>query len=383
LLGCEVALSIVLLVGAGLFVRTMQAGLHTDLGFDAASLAAVRVNPSLGGYKGAELENYYREAVDRASHIPGVTGVALSTHVPLASLNPLPFVAGEKAAAQSASPDDQVSAGWVYISSNYFDVLQVPVVAGRAFTPDDTLHAFSTAIINQAAAHALFPDGHPVGRQMVHAGSMHFTIVGVVRDTKYTSVQDQHVPMIYTPITPDFSDDVHIIVRSARPSVALAELRRVVAAVPPRPPIREARLVAAQIDAALQPQRFGATLLGVYSLLGMLIASVGVYGLVAYIVAQQRREIGIRIALGAQPAQIVELVTSRIAITVVLGVVVGLVVALFASRALAGFLYGVTPTDGPTFVAASVAMIVASLAACVLPARRALRMDAALAMRAE
>ena len=383
LLACEVALSIILLVGAGLFVRTMQAGLRSDLGFDPAPLAAARVNPSLGGYKGAQLSSYYRTATEEAARIPGVTGVALATQVPLAGVDQLPFVAGEKASAQSPSAEDEVNLGWVYISPNYFDVLNVPIVDGRAFVPDDTVHAFSTAIINQAAAKALFPDGHPVGRQLVHAGMMRFTVVGVVRDTKYASVQDKSVPMIFTPITPDFSDDVQFIVRSTRPSAALAELRRVLATVSPRPPVREARLVADQVTAALQPQRFGATLLGIYSLLGLLIASVGVYGLVAYIVARQRREIGIRIALGAQAGQVVQLVTSRIAVAVAAGIVVGLSAAAFASQALSGFLYGVRPIDAPTFIAAVVAMAIASLAACVLPARRALKMDPALAMRVE
>jgi len=383
LLGGEVALSIVLLVGAGLFVRTMQKGLRSDLGFDPAPLAAVRVDPALGGYKGADLANYFTMAAERAARIPGVTAVALATHVPLSAIEQLPFVNGEKAATQTPTTADQVNAGWVYISPNYFDVLHVPVVDGRAFTPDDTARALSTAIVNQAAAKALFPDGHPVGRQIVHAGMMRFTVVGVVRDTKYASVQDRSVPMIYTPITPDFNDDVLFIVRSARPEAALADLRRILTAVAPHPPIREAGLVSQRVNLALQPQRFGETLLGAYSLLGLLIAAVGVYGLVAYIVGRQRREIGIRIALGAQPTQIVRLVTSRIATSVAAGMVVGLIAAGLASRALQGFLYGVTTTDALAFAAAAGAMIVAALAACALPTRRALNMDPALAMRTE
>src|SRR6185503_3876243 len=305
LLAGEGALSIVLLVGAGVFVRTMQAGLRSDLGFDPAPLAAARINPALGEYKGVELANYYRDATARAAAIHGVTGVALGTQVPLAKVDVLPFVAGEKAAAQAPGTEDQVNAGWVYISPNYFDVLHVPIVDGRAFIASDTARALSTAIINQAAAKAFFPDGHPVGRQIVHAGMMRFTVVGVVRDTKYASVQDRQVPMVFTPMIPDFSDDVQFIVRSTNPAAALADLRRVLAEVAPHPPIRQARLVADQVNAALQPQRFGATLLGAYSLLGLLIAAVGVYGLVAYIVARQRREIGIRIALGAGGGQVV------------------------------------------------------------------------------
>jgi putative ABC transport system permease protein len=385
LLGCEVALAIMLLVGAGLFVRTVQAGLRADLGFDPTQLAAVRVNPALGGYKGAEVSGYYRMAIERASQIPGVTGVALSTHVPLASAGQLPFVAGEKAAASGGggSADDQVNAGWVFISPNYFDVLHVPIVDGRPFTPDDTARAFSTAIVNQAAAKALFPDGHPVGRQMTHAGSMRFTIVGVVRDTKYTSVQERQVPMVFTPMTPDFSDDVLFIVRSASPGAALQQLRRALAAVPPHPPILEPRLVAEQVNTVLEPQRFGATLVGTYSLLALLIASVGVYGLVTYIVAKQQREIGIRIALGARPGQVLELIASRIAAAVSAGVVVGLGAASLASRAMEGFLYGVTTTDFPAFAGAAAAMFLAAFLACVVPAQRALRMDPVRAMRLE
>ena len=383
LLGGEVALSIILLVGAGLFVRTVQAGLRSDLGFDPAPLAAVRVNPALGGFKGLELSNYYRFATERAAQLPGVSGVALATHVPLAGFGTLPFVAGDKAATSEASVDDQVNAGWVYISPNYFDVLRVPIVEGRAFTPGDTARALSTAIVNQAAARALFPDGHAVGRQMVHAGSMRFTIVGVVRDTKYASVQDRNVPMVFTPITPDFSDDVHFIVRSTRPAAALEQLRHALTAVPPHPPIREARLVADQVNLTLEPQRFGATLVGTYSLLALLIASVGVYGLVAYIVAKQQREIGIRIALGARPGQVIELVAVRIALAVGAGVLVGLVAASLASRAMDSFLYGVTRTDIPAFAAAAAVMILAALAACVIPARRALTLDPVRAMRLE
>ena len=383
LLAGEVALSIVLLVGAALFVRTMQRGLHSDLGFDPAPLAAVRVNPSLGGNTGAELEAYYRGAIERASQIPGVSGVALSSHVPLAAVFPLPFVPGEKAASSGDPTEGQVSAGWVYISPNYFDVIHVPVVEGRAFTADDSTRSNSIAIINQAAAKALFPDGRSVGREMVHAGMMRFTVVGVVRDTKYASVRDSHVPMIFTPLPPRFSDAVHFIVRSSRPAAALEELRRVLRAVPPHPPLQEARLVSEQVNATLEPQRFGATLLGSYSVLALLIAAVGVYGLVAFVLSKQQREIGIRIALGAQPMQVVELVTARIAVTVGVGIIIGLLLATLGTRALDHFLYGVSATDLTAFGVAAVAMLIAALAACVSPARRALHIDPVKAMRVE
>jgi predicted permease len=383
LLGCEIALSIVLLVAAGLFIRTLRKALETNLGFDAAPLAAVRVNPSISGYSGAQLAEYYRGIVERASLIPGVTGVAMGTHVPLAEHGQLPFVPAEKSADGGERAGDQVSAGWVYASPTYFAVLGIPVVAGRAFTPDDAPQSDSLAIINQAAAHALFPDGHPVGRHIVHAGMMRFRIVGVVRDTKYSSVGDDRVPMVFTPMAPDFNDDVNLIVRSQKPAAALDALRRLVQAMPPHPPVQDARLVADQVNTVLEPQRFGATLLAMYSMLALVIASVGVYGVLAYIVEGRKREIGIRIALGARPGKVVELITTRLAGVAITGVLVGLLASTFATRALSRFLYGVSAVDIPTFAVAAAVMLLATLCACVLPSLRALRIDPATAMRLE
>lgn len=383
LLGCEIALSIVLLVGAGLFIRTLQKALETNLGFEAAPLAAVRVNPSMSGYSGAQLAEYYRDVVDRASRIPGVTGVALSTQVPLAAHGHLPFVPAEKSTDGADRAGDQVSAGWVYVSPTYFAVLGVPMLEGRAFTPNDAARSDSIAIINQAAAHALFPDGHSIGREIVHAGMMRFSIVGVVRDTKYSSVSDERVPMVFTPMAPDFNDDVNVIVRSQKPTSALDALRRLAQSMPPHPPVQDVRLVADQVNNVLEPQRFGATLLAMYSVLALVIASVGVYGVLAYIVEGRKREIGIRIALGAQPGKVVELITIRVASIAIVGVLAGLLASTLVTRALSRFLYGVTATDIPTFAVAAAAMLLASLCACVLPALRALRIDPATAMRFE
>jgi predicted permease len=379
-LGAEIALSIILLVGAGLFVRSLQKGLHSDLGFNPSPLAAIRINPALSGYRGAQLSGFYQLATERASQIPGVTGVALSSHVPLSSISPLPFVASEKLGASSI--DDQVSAGWVYVSAGFFDVLGVPIIDGRGFMPNDSASS-SVAIINQTAAETLFPDGHPVGKEIVHAGSMHFTVIGVVRDTKYQSVADRRVPMVFTPMESDYGDDVHLVVRSNRPVAALEDLRRVVRSIPPYTPIQDARLVQRQIDRVLEPQRFGSTLLGSYSIIALVIASVGVYGLFAYAVSTQRREIGIRIALGAQAPEIVRLLAARTVVAVLGGVIVGLLGGVAASRAMTRFLYGVAPTDPPTYAAAASVMLAASIIACVPSVRRALRIDPVTSMRIE
>ena len=382
-LGAEVALSIVLLIGAGLFVRTMQNGLRTDLGFNPAPLVALRVNPALSGDAGAMLAEFYQTARERAAAIPGVTGVAMTTHVPLERINQLPFTAADRSDGRGNATTASVSAGWTYVSPEYFDVIGVPVLEGRAFTAEDSSRQNSAVILNQAAAHALFPDGHPLGRVIDHAGMYRLTVVGVVRDTKYTSVRDSHVPMVFTPMGPAFEDAVELVVRANRPAVVLGELRRTLQAIPPHPPLQNVRLVADQVSAALEPQRFGATLLGAYSLLALVIASIGMYGLVAFVVGTQHREIGIRLALGAESGRIVSLVTSRVAIAVVGGVAVGFVVGVFSSQALARFLYDVAPTDPATFAMAGLAMIVAALTACAVPVRRALNIDPVRAIRTE
>jgi predicted permease len=377
LVGAQVGLSLTLLVGAALFVETMRAALTADIGFDPRPLAAITVNPSLAAGDPANARGYYGRVLDAAAGIPGVTGAALSTHLPLGPLDDVrPF------AAEPSLPNaSEVNAGFNAVSDGYFHVLGDPLIDGRPFGATDDERAPPVAIVNETAAQLFAPNGRPLGREIVHANMLRYTIVGVVRDTKYASVRDQHVPMVFVPIAQDGGGDVNVIVRSADPKAALGALGRVLRSLPPHPPQREARLVADQIGAMLMPQRFGATLLGVFSLIALAISAVGIYGGVSYAVNRQRREIGIRIALGARAADVAHLVATRVAMVVACGIVAGLAGAALTSRALDRFLYGVTPLDPAAFLAATLVMSVAAAVAFAIPLVRAIRIDPTKAIR--
>ena len=379
LIGAQVGLSLTLLVGAALFVQTMRAALTADIGFDPRPLAAITVNPSLAADDPANARGYDGRVLDAAAAIPGVTGAALSTHLPLGQLDDVrPFVAEPNVPNES-----EVTAGFNAVSDGYFDVLGDPLIDGRPFGATDDAQAPPVAIVNETAAHLFAPNGRPLGRVIVHANMMRFTIVGVVRDTKYESVRDEHVPMVFVPIAQQGGGDVNVIVRSANPKAALAALGRVLRSLPPNPPQRDARLVADQVGAMLMPQRFGTTLLGLFSLVALAISAVGIYGGVSYAVNRQRREIGIRIALGARVADVVHLVATRVAMVVACGIVAGLAGAALTSRALDRFLYGVTPLDPAAFLAATLVMSAAAAVAFAIPLARAIRIDPTKAIRTD
>lgn len=368
MLGIQVSMSLMLLVGAGLFVRSLRAGLMTDVGFDPRPLATSSADPRLIGYSTSQSAAYYAEVLRRAAELPGVSGAAVATHVPLAPVGALPFTAGPRSLA----------AGAATVSPSYFDVLGVPILEGRGFSAADDARAPAAAILNQSAARALFPDGHAVGRKVAFAGSNLMTVVGIVRDTKYESVRDEHRPVVYFAFPQSYAlwgGRLTLLVRSANPSAALAEIRGELATLPPAPPIQQPGLVKDQVAAVLMPQRFGAALLGLFSAIALAICAVGIYGAVARGVGRQASEIGVRVALGAPSLHVLRTVIARPAATIAWGIAAGMVGAALAGRAVAGFLYGVTPLDGAAFLSSAGVMVLAATAACAVPARRALRMD--------
>ena len=377
----QVAMSLVLLVGAALFVRSLRAGLTSDLGFEPRLLAAVTVDPELAGYVGDRAARYYDELIARASRIPGVRKAALAEHVPLATMVNMPFtgVAGSNAYAGTS-----LVLGSNAISPDYFRAIGVPLIAGRAFTSADREGATQVAIVNEAAAAVLSPD-RPILDQEIHMGPLFdLTVVGIVRDTKYASVRDQHVPVVFLPIAQSRpSGGITVVVRADRPRSILPALRRTVASVGPDVPLHDVRVVADQIDAALMPQRFGSTLLGLFALLSLVISVVGIYGVVAFGVSQRGGELAVRMALGAQGADLVRLVLRQTAVAMLAGGALGLGGAVIASRALERFLYGVRPLDPVAFGGTTLLLALAAALASVIPATRAARVDPIAALRSE
>ena len=375
----QAAISVALLVGAGLFIRSLQAGLATDLGMDPRGLAAVTVDLSLYGYTPERRRAFYRNAVDRARALPGVESAAIGTQVPLARLNRLPMTPiAARDGAQS-----RVSVGFINVSPEYFDVIGVPLVRGRNFTAGDDATAPRVAIVNESAARQLAPGTDIIAREVRMLGTIRYTVVGIVADTKYASVRDSAVPAMFTPVAQPTGMAASLIVRAGNARAILPSLTQLVREMDPDLPVRDVRVVSNQINAALMPQRFGATLLGVLALVALCISTVGIYSVVAYGVSQRTKELGIRIALGANRRHIVRVVAMRSALAIGAGIAVGTAAIGLTSRGLEQFLYGVTRLDIVAFAAAIAVLGIAAAAACLAPVRKALRVDPMAVIRSE
>jgi ABC-type antimicrobial peptide transport system permease subunit len=248
---------------------------------------------------------------------------------------------------------ERVGVGLIHVSPEYFDVIGIPLRAGRGFTASDNASVPRVAIVNESAARHLAPGLDIIGRELRMLGTITYTVVGIVADTKYATVRDSAVPVMFTPVAQPTSMGASLIVRSRNPGAVLPALT--LHEIDPNVPVRDVRLVVQQVDAVLMPQRFGAMLLGALALIALCISTVGIYGVVAYGVSQRARELGIRIALGAGSDHIVRIVALRSALAIGLGMAIGVGAASLATRGLEGFLYGVTRLDLLAFAAGSAA----------------------------
>ena len=376
LVAAQVALALVLLVGAALFGRSLRAGLTTDIGFDPRPLAAVSVDLRIHGYDKARQFAYHTAVLERLATQPGITGAAVAIHVPLGRAISLPF----------ESPDVPEKKPTVLVvnavSDAYFGVLGIPLTEGRPFNAFEASGQGRVAIVSEATARLLWGDAPPIGKKLTLFGPEPYIVVGVARNAKYQSVRDTDVPAVYFPLRQEVGlGGISIIARSSDPDAALRSLQREVAVIDPNVTIRKPRLVGDQIDAVLMPQRFGTTLLGVFAAIALTIASIGVYGVVSYSVAQRRAELGIRIALGAQGSDIYWTVLRASLAAVAIGAVIGIGASVAGSRALAAFLFEVSPLDRVAFATAAAALVAAAVLASLIPARRAARTDPVSSMR--
>jgi predicted permease len=375
----QAAISVVLLVSAGLFIRSLQAGLGTDLGMDPRGLAAATVDLSLYGYTPERRHAFYQDAVARARTLPGVRSAAIGSHVPLARLTRLPMTPVSAAdAAQTRITD-----GYINVSPEYFDVIGIPLVRGRTFTPGDDANEPRVAIVNESAARQLAPGMDILAREVRMLGTIRYTVVGIVADTKYASVRDSVVPVMFTPVAQPTGASASLIVRASNARAALPSLTQLIREMDPDLPVRDMRVVANQINVVLMPQRFGATLLGVLALVALCISTVGIYSVVAYGVSQRTRELGIRIALGATRHHIVRVVAMRSALAIGAGIALGAAAAGLTSQGLEQFLFGVTRLDVVAFGGAIAVLGVAGAFACLSPVRKALRVDPMTVIRSE
>jgi predicted permease len=385
LLVVQVAISLVLLVGAGLFLRTLHNLRRVDVGFDSQNILLFRVTPQLNRYDEKRMASLYRDLLERLGTIPGVRAAALSQHALLSGSTSSTgiFVQGRTYPAAGRQSD---SIYRLIVSQNFFAVMGIPVLVGHGFTDHDVESAPKVVVINEAAARKYFPNENPIGQRfgssLERAGELE--IVGVARDVKYNSVRDTAPPTMYVPYLQSRLGNAVFEVRTAgSPASAAGAIRDAVRQIDPNLPLMDLSTQVEQIERRLLQERIFAQTYTLFGGLALLLASVGCFGLMSYNVARRTNEIGIRMALGAQRQDVMRMVMRESMILVAIGVAVGLGCAVAASRFVGALLFGLSPADPMTMLLAIATMVPASSIAGYIPARRASRVDPMIALHYE
>jgi putative ABC transport system permease protein len=379
----EISLSLVLLVGAGLLVRSFLRLTEVPLGFEPSHLVLATVQrPLTLGFDSPQHLIFFREALDRIKALPGVQVAAMTRQYPLGELN--------NAAIQLRLAD-----GTFYrpgtailldtISLDYFRTMEIPLLKGRFFNDEDSAAAPRVAILSESLARQLFKEHDPLGQRFsIGPDAPGYTVVGVVADTKNSTLDQEPLPEIFTPYVQEPSFVMSFMVRSkADPRSLAASVRQAILSVDKDQPLSELQTMDDLLATSVAPQRFKMLLVGLFALLALLLAAVGVYGLIAYSVGQRTHEIGIRMALGAQRRQVLNLVLGQAALLAFGGVALGIGGALWLTRFFSSMLYNVKPTDPVTLTCVSLLLLGVALLASYLPARRATRVDPMVALRYE
>ena len=381
----EVALAVVVLIGAGLLIRSFVRLRSADPGFQPAGVLTLRL-PLAGGRNASPDRRiaFFRQVTDRVATLPGVRAVGAANGLPLTGLGVGSNFAvdGRPAPAPEQRPMGLLRS----VTCAYFRTMGIPLVAGRVFADSDTSQAPPVIVVNQALARRFWPEGNPIGGRLVvdQNNGRVAEIVGVVADVKPERIENQDWPTIYNPYAQVPVTTMIMVVRTAQPSLSLASaVEREVHRLDPDQPVADIRSMEDVVDRAIAGPRFNAALLGVFAEIAFLLAAVGIYGVISCEVGERTHEIGIRVALGAQPGDVLKLVLGQGARLAGYGIAAGMVAAFALTRLMASMLYGVRATDAYTFVAIPVLLGAVALAASYLPSRRALALDPVTALRHE
>jgi putative ABC transport system permease protein len=391
----EVALSLVLLIGAGLLIASVVHLYRVPVGFNATNLLSAQMSLTGEKYaKTAPVWNFERQVVGRIRQLPGVVSAAAASATPLErGLNTVVFRNG------SFSNDfhEMAEIEFRSVSPSYFQTLEIPVVSGREFADSDSADSERVAVVNQSLAAELWPHQNPIGKPLLAGeGSEKETkprvVVGVVADIKEIGLDQPARPTLYVPeaqVLDSFNEMTNYwfaatcLIRTSGPVNLNNEIRGIITSVDPEEPVSRIESMRVIRDHSIALQRFLMTLMAIFALLALILASVGIYGVLSYQVVRRTREIGIRMALGARPGDVLRLVLRQGMLVVFVGLAIGLAAAFGLSRFLASVLFGVTPADPLTFALVSFVLVAVALLACYVPARRATRVDPLMALRDE
>ena len=378
----EIALALVALVGAGLFIRSMQNAQRIDPGFESKNLFVFAFDLGALHYEEGRAQQYFRTAIDRAKTSPGIESATIASNFPLGGgLARTVFPEGQNEASGYRGTLTQLDD----IAPNFFETLGIPLLLGRGFTDADRKDTKQVAIVSEAMAKQFWPNENAVGKRFHFFGEETLReVVGVARNTVVNVIGEEPQPLAYLPLTQDYAPAVTMQVRTkSQPQAVIAEVRSQVQSLDTNLALTNLNTIGELIDQGLWAPRMGAVLLTGFGAVALLLAVVGVYGVLSYSVNQQAREIGIRMAMGAQSGRILRLVVGQGMRLAIVGLVLGTLIALAATRVLSSLLFGVSAHDPLIFGGVSLILATAAILACYIPARRATKVDPTIALRYE
>jgi len=381
----EIALALILLLGAGLLVRSFRQLTAIDLGFNRENVLTARINLPRSVYRTEpQTAAFFQQLDARLKALPGVQSVGAINHTPFSGFGIIAFTGIEGQPEPDREKDAPLGIG--FVSPDYFRTLQIPLLSGRVYDERDRADAPKVAIVNQAFAQRYFPNGDALGK---HVGfgcekELCATIVGVVGNIKQESITTGVSPELYVPFNQMPMNGMTVFVRTnGEPSELARALRSEVLAIDGNQPVFDVKTLDQRVIETIAVSRSLMLLFSGFALVALALACVGTYGIVSYSVSQRTREIGIRMALGARAGDVLRMVLQNGMKLVVAGILIGVAGALALTRFLTTLLFGVTPTDKLTFVVVSMVLIIVALIACLIPARRATKVDPLKALRYE
>ncbi len=388
----QVALSLVLLIGSGLFLRSLHEIQFANPGFDADRVLTTSLRINLLRFTRAQGREFYRQVIERVESIPGVQSASLARIVPISGdTRRGDFVVEgqderEINDRRLRGENDLQTVRMNVVSPKYFQTMGIGLARGRDFTLLDGEGAPSVLIVNESFVRQYSPNQDPLGRRLRFGGprSPWSEIIGIVRDSKYRTIGEDFGPIAYQPVFQNHETGMTLHTRAAADPMSLAgAVRREINSIEKNLPLTDLQPLTAVIGSAYYPARMGAILIGVFGLLALLLAAVGLYGVMSYAVSQRTREIGVRIALGARASDVLRLVLKEAMTLIIIGMLIGWGSAAALSRLIVNFLYIVGPMDALTFAAIPILLMIVALIASYLPARRAMKVDPMVALRYE
>jgi predicted permease len=382
----EIALSLVLLAGAGLLVRSFMRVQQVEPGFDPRGVVSMRLAVTGTPYQGERSTEFFRQLLERARALPGVESAGAASSLPLSGTIGWGGITIE-GYVPTTTGQEAIQADFRIAGVGYFETMKVPLVAGRHFDERDAgKDAPKVVVIDEKMARTYWPGQEPVGKRLKVGGADSeapwLTVVGIVGSVKQYALDTDSRVTLYMPHGQNPSGTMYVVARTSGDPGALAQaLTREARAVEPNVPVYDVKTMGERLSDSLARRRFAMTALGLFALVALLLAAVGIYGVMSYSVAQRTREIGVRVALGASRRDVLGLVLGRGMLLAALGIGAGLVGAVPLTRVLGSLLLGVGTTDSVTFVGVPVLLLAVALLACYIPARRAARVNPLVALR--